>query len=138
MPTQTLSRPTATPPAALLARLATPAQPATPDLLAIVRRATVAQAASDSPDLTARQLSVLLTVEASAERLGVRELAELLDAPRGAITRAIDALAALRLAERAEHPTDGRLVIVSATAFGRAYLATWRGALNEAAAEGGL
>lgn len=76
----------------------------------------------EMPDLTLRQLGVLMRVEASRKALSVRELAPELNISKPAITRAIDRLADLGLVERKEGTQDRRLIEVRATAKGVGYL----------------
>lgn len=106
--------------------------PAGDTMLDAFRRATVTMVASDGPDLTARQLGVLLVVYLEDGPHTVRGLAALLNVARPAITRAIDRLEALRLAKRNPDPTDRRSVVVVTTREGRRYLDNLRRVLADA------
>ena len=77
-------------------------------------------------DLSLRQLFVLFEcAEAGAAGVTVKALfeagAEGLDKP--GVTRAVDRLVALGYAQRKEHPSDRRSVLVSLTAAGRRFTA---------------
>ncbi|MGX9966091.1 MarR family transcriptional regulator [Roseomonas sp. F4] len=122
-PTQSLAKM----PPSLAARLAQPAVATPPDPVDTLRRALVTMVRSDAPDLSARQLAVLLT--ASGATLGVRELACMLNISKPAVTRAIDTLVAHSFAQRDDHPTDRRQIVVTVTPKGDAFLALWRAAL---------
>ena len=76
----------------------------------------------EMPDLTLRQLGVLMRVEAAKAPLSVRNLAPELNISKPAITRAIDRLADLGLVERKQAIEDRRLIAVRATAKGVGYL----------------
>lgn len=77
----------------------------------------------DAPDLSARQMAVLLTVYMTEPSHTVRGLAEILDVSKPAITRALDRLGELGLARRKTDPRDRRSVIVQRTVKGSVYLA---------------
>jgi DNA-binding MarR family transcriptional regulator len=91
------------------------------------RSVTVTTVQADEPDLTARQLAVLMTVYLSPAPHTVRGLAATLNLAKPAVTRALDALARLDLIARAPDDRDGRSIIIERTVRGRAYL----GALGE-------
>ncbi len=76
----------------------------------------------DSPDLTARQLAVLLTVYVSAPPHTVRGLAATLNITKPAITRALDRLTELNLIQRQRDETNKRSVLVQRTPAGASYL----------------
>jgi DNA-binding MarR family transcriptional regulator len=72
----------------------------------------------DGTDLTLRQMVILM--ECNLRPRTVRYLAETLNIPKPAITRAIDRLEKeLGLAERRSDPDDGRSVLVGLTNSGR-------------------
>lgn len=90
-------------------------------LRAVVERVV---ANPDMPDLTLRQLAVLMRLAETKEPLSVRNLAGPLSISKPAITRAIDRLGDLGLAERRNATgLDRRLVELRITAQGRGYLA---------------
>ena len=88
-------------------------------------RNQVTRLVKQGSDLSLRQLFVLFEcAQAGAAGVTIKALFETgakgLDKP-GA-TRAVDRLAALGLAQRKEHPTDRRSVLVTLTAAGRAFI----------------
>jgi DNA-binding MarR family transcriptional regulator len=105
-----------------------------PDRLpGVLRRAIVAMVRADGADLTARQLAVFLTAYIDDGPHTVRGLAAALNVSKPAITRALDRLGELDLAQRRLDPTDRRSVLVRRTATGQAALAGLRAMLGEAA-----
>ena len=102
-------------------------------LLHILKDTLTASVASDSPDFTARQLSVFLKVylEQSTEHT-VRGLAAALNVSKPAITRALDRLQDEDFIKRETDSTDRRSVIVRRTPKGASYLGTISGYLNAA------
>ncbi|MCK5620815.1 MAG: MarR family transcriptional regulator [Alphaproteobacteria bacterium] len=105
------------------------------DPLDIWRRAMVANVRRDAPDLSARQMAVLLTVYMTGPPHTVRGLAEVLNVSKPAITRAIDRLGEFGLARRKTDPRDRRSVIVQRTVKGSVYLAEFAEIINEATVE---
>ncbi|MEN8195124.1 MAG: MarR family transcriptional regulator [Pseudomonadota bacterium] len=105
------------------------------DPLDIWRRAMVANVRRDAPDLSARQMAVLLTVYMTEPPHTVRGLAEILNVSKPAITRAIDRLGEFGLARRKTDPRDRRSVIVQRTVKGSVYLAEFAEIINEATVE---
>nr|WP_283949903.1 MarR family transcriptional regulator [Limobrevibacterium gyesilva] len=75
----------------------------------------------DVPELTARQLGVLLTCYVDDGDHTVRGLAAELNVRRPAITRALDRLGELDLIRRAPDPADRRSVLVKRTRTGAAF-----------------
>ena len=90
--------------------------------IGILRETIVALVRSDGPDLSARQLAVLLTVYLGDGPHTVRGLAADLQVSKPAITRALDRLGELDLARRKVDPADRRSVLVQRTAKGAAFL----------------
>jgi DNA-binding MarR family transcriptional regulator len=103
-------------------------------LLDVLRETIVGSVRRDAPDLTARQLAVLLICCLDRPPHTVRGLAERLGVPKPAITRAIDRLEELGLLEREDDPSDRRSILLLATASGRAFVEELR-AMMVAAAE---
>lgn len=101
--------------------------------IGILRETMVALVRSDGPDLSARQLAVLLTVYLSEGPHTVRGLAADLNVSKPAITRALDRLGELDLARRKVDPADRRSVLVQRTAKGIAFLRDLRNVMVEAA-----
>jgi DNA-binding MarR family transcriptional regulator len=75
-------------------------------------------AGTDEPDLTMRQLGVLLICSTAKHPETVNSLSALLHVPKPIISRAIDKLEGLGLARRVRHLFDGRLVQIEATGAG--------------------
>lgn len=84
-----------------------------------VHRLMLAQVRSESPDLTQRQMAVLMTVGMAEGPHTVRGLAATLNVHKPAITRALDRLDDLGLAQREPDPRDRRSVLVALTTKGR-------------------
>src|SRR5918998_1376468 len=103
-------------------------------LTQVLRRTVVAMVRQDGPDLSARQLSVLLTVYLNDGPHTVRGLAAELNVSKPAITRALDRLGELDLARRKVDPMDRRSVIVQRTLKGTAFLRDMRQIMVEAEA----
>ena len=90
------------------------------EALDLWRRVTVTTVRSDAPDLTARQLAVLMTVRLQPAPHTVRGLASTLNVGKPAITRALDTLSRLGFVQRRRDPKDGRNVFVERTEKGDA------------------
>ncbi len=86
------------------------------------RRAVVTTVAGDAPDLSGRQMAVLLTVYLTAPPHTVRGLAQVLKVSKPAITRALDRLGALDLVRRRTDEADRRSVLVQRTVRGSVFL----------------
>jgi DNA-binding MarR family transcriptional regulator len=76
----------------------------------------------DSPDLTARQMAVLLTVVQQKGPHTVRGLAAQMRIPKPSTTRAIDVLQGHKYVTRTIDPSDRRSVLIDATEIGRSFL----------------
>jgi DNA-binding MarR family transcriptional regulator len=96
-------------------------------------REVTLDAVRNGPDLTARQLAVLMTVHLTEPPHTVRELSERLGTPKPAITRAVDALSDLGLVKRARDPLDRRNVFVVRTTKGAAHLTDFAKRITRAA-----
>ena len=88
----------------------------------------------DGPDLSARQLAVLLICYLEEGLQTVRGLAARLAAPKPAITRALDRLEAFDLTQRRKDPRDRRSIVVARTPAGVAYMEELQVRLDVAAA----
>jgi DNA-binding MarR family transcriptional regulator len=88
------------------------------EALNIWRDVIVDSVRSDTPDLTARQQALLLTVCLSAGPHTVRGLAEQLNITKPAITRGVDALEKLKLVRRVPDQQDLRNVFIERTPEG--------------------
>lgn len=84
-------------------------------VLGLVRR--------DAPDLTQRQMAIVLTVYLDPEAQTIRGLSHNLAVSKPSISRALDRLTEMGLVQRAVDPLDRRSVLVRRTANGQAYVA---------------
>jgi len=92
------------------------------DALDLWRRAIVSSVRLDAPDLTARQMSLLLTVYLTPPPHTVRGLAKTLKVSKPAITRAIDRLGDMELVRRKIDVEDRRSVLIQRTVRGSVFL----------------
>ena len=94
-----------------------------PDLaVGILREVIVALVRRDGPALSTHQLGVYLTCYLQEGDHTVRGLAAELNVSKSVITRALDKLSDLDLAQRRPDPSDRRSVLVDRTAAGRALI----------------
>lgn len=92
------------------------------EALELWRRVLVESVRGGGPDLSARQLSLLLTVYLTPAPHTVRGLAALLKVSKPAITRALDRLGMLGFARRKRDEKDRRNVLVQRTVKGSVFL----------------
>lgn len=104
------------------------------DMIPALRRFFSACVASEQPDLTQRQLAVLLAVYVDDQPWTVRGLAAALNVSRPAITRAMDRLGELDLAHRQIDPMDRRSVLLCRTLAGALFVRSLRAKMQEALA----
>ena len=90
--------------------------------LDIWRRAGVASVRRDAPDLSARQMALLLSVYLTPPPHTVRGLAEHLNVTKPVITRAVDRLSELGMVRRKTDPDDRRSVLLQRTVKGSIFL----------------
>lgn len=76
----------------------------------------------EEPDLSVRQIAVLLTVYLEAPPHTVRGLAQKLQVSKPVITRALDSMGRLGLVNRRRDEVDKRNVLVQRTVKGALYL----------------
>jgi len=76
----------------------------------------------DDPDLSARQMAILLTIYLEPPPHTVRGLASKLNVTKPAITRALDSMGRLSLVDRKRDPKDRRNVIIQRTVGGALYV----------------
>lgn len=100
-------------------------------MLDVLRDTIVTLVRQESPDLSARQLGVFLTCYLRDDPHTVRGLADELNVPKPAISRALDRLSELDLARRRVDPTDHRGIIVQRTPKGSAFLRNLRSIMDE-------
>ena len=105
------------------------------EALDVWRRAAVAGVRLDAPDLSARQMALLLTVYLTPPPHTVRGLAELMRVSKPAVTRAVDRLGEFGLVRRKIDDADRRSVLIQRTVRGSVFLREF-GELIVAAASG--
>jgi DNA-binding MarR family transcriptional regulator len=106
--------------------------------LELLRRTTVTTVRQDTPDLSARQMALLLTVYLSEPPHTVRGMAESLKISKPAITRALDRLTALKLIRRKRDENDRRNVLIQRTAQGSVFLRAYGAVVVSAARDVGI
>lgn len=104
-----------------------------PQALDLWRRALVETVRRDAPDLSARQLALLLTVYLTSPPHTVRGLADTLRISKPAVTRALDRLSALDYVRRKTDEADRRNVLIQRTVKGSVYLSEFADLVIEAA-----
>jgi DNA-binding MarR family transcriptional regulator len=109
----------------------------TREALDLWRRTVVETVRRDEPDLTARQLAVLLSVYLGDPPHTVRRLAHDLNVAKPAVTRALDRLCALDLVRRKTDPRDARSILVQRTVRGSVFLSEFADVILRAAAQAG-
>ncbi len=92
------------------------------DALNLWRGVLVETVRREGPDLSARQMAVLLSVYLTPAPHTVRGLAAELGVSKPAITRAVDRLSALDLVRRRQDPADRRSVLIQRTVRGSVFL----------------
>lgn len=90
--------------------------------LELWRGAIVESVRHDTPDLSARQMALLLTVYLTEQAHTVRGLAETLKVSKPAITRAIDRLSEIGFVKRKVDENDRRSVLIQRTVKGSVFL----------------
>jgi len=90
--------------------------------LDIWRRAIIESVRLDAPDLSARQMALLLTVYLTLPPHTVRGLAATLNVSKPAITRAVNRLSELQMVRRKPDETDRRSVLIQRTVRGSVFL----------------
>ena len=101
--------------------------------LALWREVTLASVRADTPDLTQRQLTILLHVYLVPPPHTVRGLAKTLNVTKPAITRALDTLGRIGLLKRRRDEADRRNVLVQRTVKGSVFLSDFGDRVAEAA-----
>lgn len=88
---------------------------------------------SEAPDLSARQMAILMAVYLTPPPHTVRGLALSLDLGKPAVTRALDTLSGLKLLKRRKDPEDLRNVLVQRTVTGSVFLTEFGDVITKAA-----
>jgi len=103
------------------------------EALRLWRDACLAMVRDDAPDLSARQLAILLTVYLDPPPHTVRGLAAKLGVTKPVVTRALNAMGRYNLLMRRRDPDDRRNVLIHRTVEGALYLDHLAGLLVRAA-----
>lgn len=111
-------------------------------VLDIWRQTMVSSVRQSAPDLSARQMALLLTVYLTPPPHTVRGLAALLEISKPAVSRAIDRLTELGLLCRQVDDNDRRSVLIERTPEGTEFLGQFAalilGAVDDVEPEGAL
>lgn len=105
------------------------------NILSAWRSAMLASVRSDAPDLTQRQMALLLTVYLDPPPHTVRGLAATLGVSKPVITRAVDSLSGLGLLRRKRDTADRRNVFVQRTVKGAVFLSDFSELMSRAEGE---
>ena len=94
----------------------------TPQALRLWHHVGLAQVRDAEPDLSTRQMTILLSIYLEAPPHTVRALAAKLKVSKPVITRALDAMGKLGLVTRRRDEADRRNVLIQRTVGGSLYL----------------
>ena len=94
----------------------------TAQALTLWQSVALAMVQDDEPDLSVRQMSILLTIYLEAPPHTVRDLAKRLGVTKPVITRALDTMGKLELVSRRRDEKDRRNVLIQRTVNGALYL----------------
>ena len=94
----------------------------TAQALTLWQNVALAMVRDDEPDLSVRQMSILLTIYLEAPPHTVRDLAKKLGVTKPVITRALDTMGKLELVSRRRDEKDRRNVLIQRTVKGALYL----------------
>lgn len=95
------------------------------DALSLWQRVTLATVSGDGPDLSTRQLAMLMSIYLEDGPHTVRSLASKLNITKAAISRATDRLCAMGFIERTPDLRDKRSVLLGRTSGGIHYLSAF-------------
>ena len=90
--------------------------------LRLWQQVLLAEVRDDAPDLTTRQMAILLTIYLDPPPHTIRALAARLDVTKPVITRALDTMGSLKLVSRHRDELDRRNVLVRRTVEGALYV----------------
>ena len=102
--------------------------------LGLWRTALIASVRQDGPDLSARQMAIMLQVYLTDPPHTVRGLAATLNISKPAVTRALDRLSLLGFIKRKRDAEDKRSVLVQRTVKGSVFLSDFAELVMEAGA----
>jgi DNA-binding MarR family transcriptional regulator len=88
---------------------------------------------AQGPDLSARQMAILLAIYLDSPPHTVRGLAAQMEISKPAVTRALDSLSRQGYVRRAPDPDDGRSVVLQRTVKGSVYLSEFSDLVMNAA-----
>jgi DNA-binding MarR family transcriptional regulator len=100
--------------------------------LELWRHALVASVRGEAPDLSARQMALMLSVYLGDGPHTVRGLAQTLHISKPAVSRALDRLGELGYVRRERDDLDRRNVLVQRTATGAEFLTSFSSLIDEA------
>lgn len=103
--------------------------------LELWRGAIVESVRRESPDLSARQMALLLTVYLTPPPHTIRGLAAELNVSKPAVTRAVDRLSEFGLLRRKPDEADRRSVLILRTVRGSVFLSEFGDIIGTAAIE---
>ena len=92
------------------------------EALHLWQAASLALVLDDKPDLTVRQMTILLTIYLEPPPHTVRGLAAKLGVTKPVITRALDTMGAMNLVKRRRDERDRRNVVIQRTVEGSLFL----------------
>ena len=90
--------------------------------LALWNSVALTQVQNDGPDLTLRQMAILLQIYLEPPPHTVRGLAKTLDVTKPVITRALDTMGSLGFVQRVRDERDRRNVIIKRTVDGALFV----------------
>jgi DNA-binding MarR family transcriptional regulator len=90
--------------------------------LRLWQQVLLAEVHDDEPDLTQRQMAILLTIYLDPPPHTIRGLAARLGVTKPVVTRALDTMGALKLVSRHRDELDRRNVLVKRTVEGALYV----------------
>lgn len=97
-------------------------QPGNKEALALWYTVILQGVRSDAPDLSARQLAIMMTVYIDPKQYTIKALSQRLAISKPAVSRAIDALEKLEFVRRAQDVKDRRIVFITRTPKGYEFL----------------
>ncbi len=103
--------------------------------LRLWQQVVLAEVQGNAPDLTTRQMTILLTVYLDHPPHTVRGLAARLGVTKPVITRALDTMGAMKLVSRHRDPADRRNVLIRRTVEGALYVGRFGDVIIARAAE---
>jgi len=92
------------------------------EALDLWQRVSLASVRQEAPDLSARQMALLLSVYLTPPPHTVRGLADVLIVSKPAVTRAVDRLSELGMVKRKVDDKDRRSVLIQRTVKGSVFL----------------